>query len=203
VLSFNSDKVFAGGEGGAIVTDSDELFESLVIQTQHPLRQKRQIGLLRTNHFCLNMRMHPETARLIVSRWNKYQTRARARTDCGSRIIHQFSKAGVAEFPRYLRGGIKPVFSHLMIARRSGASIGRVISAGREIDPTIRVLPHGLVPLYAQPGFPRSAIAGVIDTPVLEFELGRQHRLVNWDRSSTMGGHSTIQPRKRERSFVR
>lgn len=62
VVSFTSGKTVFAGEGGAIITDNTELYEKLLFFSQHPFRQKRELGLRLTNEFALNGRIHPLAA---------------------------------------------------------------------------------------------------------------------------------------------
>lgn len=62
VVSFTSGKTVFAGEGGAIVTDNTELYEKLLFFSQHPFRQKRELGLNLTNEFAFNGRIHPIAA---------------------------------------------------------------------------------------------------------------------------------------------
>lgn len=63
VVSFGSGKaVFAGGEGGAIVTNNTELYERLLSVCQHAHRQERDLGIGMSHEFALNGRMHPVAA---------------------------------------------------------------------------------------------------------------------------------------------
>lgn len=62
VLSFNSQKSLPAGEGGCIITDNTDLYERLIWCSQHPLRQKRELGLCIHNEFSFNSRIHPAAA---------------------------------------------------------------------------------------------------------------------------------------------
>ncbi len=63
VVSFGSGKaIYAGGEGGAIITDNSELYDRLLLICQHPHRQERDLGIGYSNEFSLNGRMHPIAA---------------------------------------------------------------------------------------------------------------------------------------------
>jgi dTDP-4-amino-4,6-dideoxygalactose transaminase len=59
VVSFTSGKVLFAGEGGAVVTNSEDLYRRLLWLTQHPHRQRREIGLTAFNEVNLNGRIHP------------------------------------------------------------------------------------------------------------------------------------------------
>jgi perosamine synthetase len=62
VTSFTVGKTVQVGEGGAIITDDVDLFRRLVWFTQHPARQRRDLGLHLANEFGLNGRIHPLAA---------------------------------------------------------------------------------------------------------------------------------------------
>lgn len=65
VVSFGSGKaIFAGGEGGAIITDNSNLYESLLYTCQHSHRQERDMRIGASHEFALNGRMHPIAALL-------------------------------------------------------------------------------------------------------------------------------------------
>ena len=62
VLSFNAQKGLAAGEGGCVLTNNTDLYEQLLWWSQHPLRQKRELGLDIYNEFSFNSRIHPAAA---------------------------------------------------------------------------------------------------------------------------------------------
>lgn len=63
VVSFGSGKtIFAGGKGGAIVTNNTELYDQLVSICQHPHRQERDLGIGLSHEFALNGGIHPLSA---------------------------------------------------------------------------------------------------------------------------------------------
>lgn len=59
VLSFTSGKTLFAGEGGAILTNDTNLYRKLLWLTQHPHRQRRELGLAVFNELNLNARIHP------------------------------------------------------------------------------------------------------------------------------------------------
>lgn len=66
VLSFSPGKSLFAGEGGAVLTNDDNLFEKLLWYSQHPSRQKIVLGLSYTNEYApLNGRMNPLSAILL------------------------------------------------------------------------------------------------------------------------------------------
>lgn len=70
VVSFTSGKSLDVGEGGAVITDDAEIYQRVIWWTQHPLRQKRDLGLMLTNEFGLNGRIHPVAAEHAVTEWD-------------------------------------------------------------------------------------------------------------------------------------
>src|SRR5574337_161203 len=62
IFSFTAGKALWAGEGGMIVSRHQELYERLVWQTQHPLRQLRDLPDLAPNEMAMNLRIHPFSA---------------------------------------------------------------------------------------------------------------------------------------------
>lgn len=62
VVSFGNGKTVFGGEGGAIITNNQELYFKLVSICQHPNRQERDCGIGMSTELALNGRMHPIAA---------------------------------------------------------------------------------------------------------------------------------------------
>jgi perosamine synthetase len=58
VFSFTCGKSLFAGEGGMIVTPHREFFHRLVWETQHPLRQLRDVPDLPPNELALNLRIN-------------------------------------------------------------------------------------------------------------------------------------------------
>jgi dTDP-4-amino-4,6-dideoxygalactose transaminase len=66
ILSFNSSKAINCLEGGAVVTDDNDLFEQLLRSSQHPYRQKVQLATRHFNEFLpINGRINPVSAFLF------------------------------------------------------------------------------------------------------------------------------------------
>lgn len=63
ILSFTSTKSVSCLEGGAVVTDDKRIFERLLLNSQHPYRQKMYLGARSFNEFIpVNGRMNPLSA---------------------------------------------------------------------------------------------------------------------------------------------
>lgn len=66
VLSFSPGKSFFAGEGGAVITDDESIYEKIVWFSQHPSRQKTVFGLSNYNEYApLNGRMNPLSTILL------------------------------------------------------------------------------------------------------------------------------------------
>lgn len=62
VVSFSPGKTLSCGEGAAILTNDTELYNELVLLTQHPHRMKRDVRLGAAHELGLNGRMNPMAA---------------------------------------------------------------------------------------------------------------------------------------------
>lgn len=66
ILSFSPGKSFFAGEGGAVLTDDETIYEKLIWFSQHPHRQKAVLGIGNYNEYApLNGRMNPLSAILL------------------------------------------------------------------------------------------------------------------------------------------
>lgn len=66
VLSFSPGKSFFAGEGGAVITDDDNIYEKLLWCSQHPSRQKTVFGISNYNDYApINGRMNPLSSILL------------------------------------------------------------------------------------------------------------------------------------------
>ena len=62
-MSFSPGKTFFAGEGGAILTDDEIIYEKLLWNSQHPERQKASLGISHYNEYApFNGRMNPLSA---------------------------------------------------------------------------------------------------------------------------------------------
>jgi len=67
VLSFTAGKPLDVGEGGAVLTNDRDIYERLIWHSQHPTRQKLELGLRVTNEFAINGRMAPVVAQQVLN----------------------------------------------------------------------------------------------------------------------------------------
>lgn len=71
VLSFSPSKSLFAGEGGAILTDDDNIYQKVLWFSQHPSRQKSVLGLSNYNEYApINGRMNPLASVLLSLTFN-------------------------------------------------------------------------------------------------------------------------------------
>ena len=70
VFSFTRSKALFAGEGGMILTPHSDLWRALVRQTQHPLRQIRDVPGSPVNEMAVNLRINPLAAVWAEATWN-------------------------------------------------------------------------------------------------------------------------------------
>lgn len=113
VISFTVGKTVFAGEGAAIVTNSESIYEKLLWFTQHPLRQKREIGLFLSNEFGLNARIHPLAAIWANAIWNnELKKLAKHQKEC-YQIIKLLNNIGLTENISFAPLKINPSFFRL------------------------------------------------------------------------------------------
>ncbi|MBK6489580.1 MAG: DegT/DnrJ/EryC1/StrS aminotransferase family protein [Gemmatimonadetes bacterium] len=113
ITSFSPGKALSAGEGAVVTTDDATLYERLLWLTQHPDRQKRELGLGCVNEFALNARMHPAAAAHAAHCFDEalVGVAARAREVLG--VLAVVRQSGVARAPDYAQCGLEPSFSRL------------------------------------------------------------------------------------------
>jgi perosamine synthetase len=116
VVSMTVGKTVYAGEGAMILTDHINLYERLVWLTQHPFRQKRELGLGLENEFALNFRIHPLAAiwantwfEFCLKRIQEYQQQC-------MEMISLINQMGICEPITFKERKILPAFFRLSAA---------------------------------------------------------------------------------------
>ena len=137
VLSFTTGKALDAGEGGAVLTDHDWLYERLVWYTQHPDRQKRELGLLTANEFAINGHMHPAAARMALRKFDA----ALRKVDTSRRHIERLhvamAQTGLVEPPLWSATDSQPSFFRFVPAWRRRPAFEEL----RNAFPRLRIAP--------------------------------------------------------------
>lgn len=153
VVSFTSGKTLCAGEGGAILTNNADLYQKLVWHTQHPARQRRDLGLSLDNEFALNGRIHPLAAAWAETAFEDSLRRVREHQRRCFELIEALNATGITEPIEFRRQNIEPSFFRLTAAWRDMPDEERLrrelATAGFEMEivlPPVRLI-------YRQPAF--------------------------------------------------
>jgi dTDP-4-amino-4,6-dideoxygalactose transaminase len=149
VVSFTVGKTIFAGEGGAILTNHDALYEKLLWYTQHPERQRRELGINLVNEFALNGRIHPLAAQIANAGFDRALAGLGAQQQICFKIITELNRTNLVEPIRFGEQAIKPAFFRL-----SAAWKGKPQERALERDlGNIRLAPSPVRLLYRQPAF--------------------------------------------------
>ena len=170
VVSLSPGKALWAGEGGAVLTDDRELFKRLVVLTQHPYRQKREVGLGVADEFGLNARIHPLAAVWADADFEAALVRVQARRRAAERAARALADCGLVEPLRY--AGVEPAYYRLTVVPEAGVGAGEVAQAMGW--PTHGVAPLPLRPLYRHEAFRAWGEGSARPCPTAEAEVGRR-----------------------------
>jgi len=151
VVSFTAGKTIDAGEGGAIMTDDEEIFGRLVWFGQHPLRQHREIGI--ENQFALNARIHPTAAVLADRGFLASLQRLRTRQKWYLKLAEALNEMGLTETLDFAEGGIEPAFARFTAAWRGRPNELELRSYLAERHWKAELLSGGVSLLVNQPAF--------------------------------------------------
>lgn len=112
-ISFTAGKVLFAGEGGAVLTNNTELYEKLVWYSQHPYRQKKELGLSVTNEFALNGRIHPISAIWANAEFDSSLAKLEKRQAFCFKAISALNKIGLTAPVEFASQQIVPSFFRL------------------------------------------------------------------------------------------
>jgi len=153
VLSFTVGKTVAVGEGGAVLTNNTELYQKLLWHTQHPRRQRRELGLALDNEFGINARIHPLAAawadvcfESALSKLKKHQQRC-------FKIIDHLNATSLTETIRFSEIGIAPTFNRLTAAWKGSPQPKQLVHRLCKQGVSVEVMPAPVRLLYQQPAF--------------------------------------------------
>ena len=113
VTSFTAGKTLFAGEGGAIITDNTELFQKLIWLSQHPFRQKKELGLSMFNEFAFNGRIHPVSAIWANSVFDSSLEEVRKYQKFCFKVIDALNETGLTVPVEFAARQIEPTFFRL------------------------------------------------------------------------------------------
>jgi perosamine synthetase len=205
IVSFTCGKTVFAGEGGAILTDDDDLYDRLVWSTQHPYRQKRELGLSLTNEFALNFRIHPLAAVWAETDFEPALERLVKHRQWGDATVRAMDGSCLTEPLRYADSDLQPTYFRLTAAWR-GRPRPQVLRRAFQAEGfTEDVRPLRIQPLYRGGAF-RAAWSGVHlgRCPVAEDQATRRievcYRQTTVDCCGQCGGRK--RGRMRSRALV-
>ena len=188
VVSFTTGKTLDIGEGGAVLTRRAEIYEKLLWHTQHPRRQRRELGLHRDNEFALNARIHPWAAAEANARFDDAMEAVEARRERCYQVIKKLNAIDLTERIMLPDGIVEPAFCKLT-ALWNGRPQPTLLA--RALDGTVDIVPAPVRLLYRQSAFLTQYAARWITRPKCP-EAERQARarfelVLNRDRNHPLG----------------
>lgn len=191
VLSFGDGKGLAAGGGGMALMRRPEVFERFLFYTQHPCRQRRQVGLALDNEFALNGRIHPAAAAAAAENFDAALAEAEVRRRAGFRMLETLNRSGLVQPLDYPSRAIEPSFERVTAAWKSRRRPGReerLLERLRErgLHATLRRPSVRL--LYRQPAFRAQYQDLCVEKPccpVAEDQVRRRFELVSADGMSS------------------
>jgi len=153
VVSFTAGKTLFAGEGGAILTDHDELYEKLVWHTQHPYRQKRDLGLSLNNEFALNMRMHPLAAVWAEAEFEPAMRQLRQHQEFCFNVIDRLESEGLIETVAYRSQNLYPSFFRLTAVWKEEPRPDGLEEVLQDAEVPVCLSPFPCELIYHQPSF--------------------------------------------------
>jgi dTDP-4-amino-4,6-dideoxygalactose transaminase len=180
VISFTFGKTVAVGEGGAILTNSRDLYERLIGLTQHPLRQKKELSLGSFDEFNFNFRLHPLAAIWAEAIFSASIASLRKWQQEWREITNRLASKGLIVTSPHFFSALPSHFRPTVIAA-DGADLRDLNGAVHSIAPNVCFRPLDLLPVYAN-RFLQHKASGLIqksNCPVAEklskaaFVLGR------------------------------
>ena len=145
VLSFTAGKQLDAGEGGAVLTDHDWLYERLVWFTQHPERQKRELSLLVCNEFAINGRIHPAAARTALRGLDEALRKVEIRRRQLERLHGALARTGLVEAAPWSAIESEPAYFRFVPAWRHHVAfekLGQIFPALQFAPAPVRLLPR-------------------------------------------------------------
>jgi perosamine synthetase len=153
VVSFTAGKSVFAGEGGAVLTNSSDLYEKLVWHTQHPFRQRRDISLQLSNEFGINARIHPVAALWANAAFEPSLNHLKQHQDECFTIIDALNSTDLTERIDFREKRIEPAFFRLTSAWKDKPQPSTLLKklSGYGFSVSLTALPVRLI--YQHPAF--------------------------------------------------
>lgn len=153
VVSFTVGKSVFAGEGGAILTNNEELYEKLLWHSQHPCRQRRELGLHFDNEFALNGRIHPLAAIWANAVFDESIEKLREHREKCFRIIDALDGCGLTEPINFRGNAVLPTFFRLSAAWAEEPAESALVAELAKVGFNPKLVPAPVRLLYQQSAF--------------------------------------------------
>jgi perosamine synthetase len=149
VTSLTCGKPLFAGEGAVILTRHSEVYERLLWYTQHPCRQRRELGLHLFNEFAMNFRIHP-----LAAVWANaiFDITLSGITDAQIiwlEVISKIEALNLIQPTRYSLETLCPSFFHVLVRPTGDEETADLHRAARHLG--VEACPFSICPLYRNP----------------------------------------------------
>jgi perosamine synthetase len=169
VVSFTTGKALDVAEGGAVLTNHRDLYERLVWHSQHPTRQKRELGLHHANELAINGRIHPFAARAALRDFDYALKRVQARRLTAFKLRNALAQVPGVQVPPVL-DHVEPSYWRLTVRNRDRDSMRALEECLKRVHVTGRVGPLPVSILYRLAPFAEAVPAWAARCPTAERE---------------------------------
>jgi dTDP-4-amino-4,6-dideoxygalactose transaminase len=146
VTSFTCGKPLFAGEGAVVLTRHRDIYERMLWHTQHPCRQKREIGLHIFNEFGMNFRIHPLAAIWADSIFDLAITEIKKLQKTWLEDISELESNGIIRATGYSHDKIYPSFFRVLVQRQSKLAFRD--SRAKALLSGLKVISSSLMPIY-------------------------------------------------------
>lgn len=127
VLSFSAGKSVFAGEGGAILTDREDLYEKLLWYSQHPLKQKSILGLSSFNEYSpLNGRMNPLSAILLNETFEQNLEKLKVSQKQHFYLVKKLTEEGFIEKPKQISSFYASTYFNLIFRLKRSSNLQKL-----------------------------------------------------------------------------
>jgi perosamine synthetase len=177
VVSFTSGKTIFAGEGGAIITNNTNIYERLLWLTQHPHRQRKELGLHLYNEVNLNGRIHPLSAIWANAVFEDSLNRLHEWQRTCLRLINALNEVGMTETINFEEMQIEPTYFRITASPATQNDIQILSNELQARGFEISIYPAFLAPIYLNGTFRaqfEDRVSGSAFCPIAEEQAKRR-----------------------------
>jgi len=157
VFSFSAGKTVYAGEGGAVVTDDEALYEKLLRIAHHPSRQKMVSGLSGYTEFCaLNGRINPLASIVLNTTFEASLMELQEKQIRLFRIVERLQDEKLIHLPIEISSPQSSAWFQPVFLMRESVGMMDVLDCCQDIDSAITASePTSLMPISSNHSFCR------------------------------------------------